>query len=228
MAAPMPPAGAYFDRMSASRRDGPPWERDGASFRSFLETTKSLYAGTNVFFSEMRREGGLGAPLLYGLLGGTVGSLTALAFQVGMQTLAMGFGGANGANGPPIGIFLGIMIAFGLIGIPIGMLINMFLFSGIFHLMLLMIGAARQPFEATFRVVAYSLGSSSLLGLIPICGQMISGIVNLVFVCIGLTYTHEISGWKATVAVLLPIFICCGAAIAIYAVAIAAVVAGAR
>ncbi|HVX60483.1 MAG TPA: YIP1 family protein [Pirellulales bacterium] len=230
--APLPPAGEYYDRFPASRRTGPPWERDGASFASFFETAKEAFTATPLFFSEMRREGGLGAPLFYGLAGGSAGALVGLLMQSGMQMLLVGLGGANGMGGPPgvLGPAVGAVftLVFGVILIPIGMIFNMFILSGMFHLMLMMLGAARYPFETTFRVVAYSLGSSSLLGLIPICGQAINGIVNLVFVGIGLSHAHEISGLKATAAVLLPMVICCGAAVGLYILVMAMVVAGAR
>lgn len=229
----MPAAGEYYEPFGPSRRDGPPWERDGASFGSFFETAKEAFTATPLLFSEMRREGGLGAPLFYGLAGGTAGALVGLLMQTGMQFLIMAIGGANGMGAGPgaaAPVFgAAFTLVFGVIVIPIGMLLNMFIFSGLFHLMLMMLGAARYPFETTFRVVAYSLGSSSLLGLIPICGQVISGIVNLVFVGIGLSHAHEISGLKAAAAVVLPIVLCCGGAVALYVIVIiAAWVAGAR
>ena len=59
-------------------------------------------------------------------------------------------------------------------------------------------------------VIAYTAGSTSLILVIPICGGYIRGIVQIVYSILGLKSAHEISGFKATLAVLLPIFICCG------------------
>jgi hypothetical protein len=116
----------------------------------------------------------------------------------------------------------------GLVFLPISLIISMFVSAGVFHLMLMMLGAARQPFETTFRVVAYCTGGASVFSAVPICGAYIQAIVHVVFVGIGLCHAHEISGGKAAAAVILPMVICCGAAIALYAVVIGAIVAGAR
>ncbi len=212
MSPSMPLAGQPFDEFTTGPRTGPPWERDGASFHSFVETAKLIYGATGPMFSEMRREGGLGAPLLFGLAGGVAGYFVAFLFQFALQALGALLAVRNGAGLQDGFAPLAMMAAFSLIGIPIGTLLYMFASAGIYHLMLIMLGAARQPFETTFRVVAYSLGGASLVLLIPLCGQWISGVLTLVLVGIGLSRAHEISGGRAAAAVLLPIVICCGGA----------------
>lgn len=228
----LPPAGPFYDYDRFGRpRSGPPWERDGASIGSYFATLKEVLGAPNLMFSEMRREGGLGAPLLYGMAGGVVWGLVGLMFQVGVQALIMGLA-AGAPGGPPPGLAMGMAggfgLIFGLVVLPIGVLLGMFLSSGIFHLMLMMFSAARQPFETTFRVVAYSTGATSIFAAIPICGAHIQWISQLVYVGIGLCRAHEISGGKAAAAVLLPLVVCCGGAIAIYAVVIGVIIAGAR
>lgn len=230
--APPPLSGQYYDDRASGPRHGPPWERDGASIASYFETLKELLGAPNFMFSDMRREGGLGAPLMYGLAGGLVWGIIGLAFQVGIQMLFMGMAGmAGGAGrgGPAPGLAMGMAGGVGLIAgvviLPIGLLISMFLTSGIYHLMLMMLGAARQPYETTFRVVAYSTGAVSIFAAIPICGGYIQGISQLVYTGIGLCRAHEISGVKAALAVVLPLVVCCGGLLVLYVVLIGAFMA---
>lgn len=230
----LPPSGPFYDHDRFSGpRSGPPWERDGASISSYFATFKETFSSPNFMFSDMRREGGLGAPLLYGMAGGVAWGVIGLVFQLGVQGLLNGAAGGLGGPGagPPgfaPGIFLGVGLAAGVILLPLATLIVMFLSAGVFHLMLMMLGAARQPFETTFRVVAYSHGTSSVFAAVPFCGQYAQWLAELIFVGIGLCRAHEISGGKATLAVLLPVIVCCGGMIALYAVVIGAIIAGAR
>src|SRR6185437_8266167 len=50
-------------------RSGPPWERDGVSFGSFVATVKELYLSPVEFFSQMRRGAGLMPPLNFAAAG---------------------------------------------------------------------------------------------------------------------------------------------------------------
>lgn len=179
----------------------------------------------------MRREGGFGRPLLFAIIGGTIGGLAAFCFSFGIQMALMLAGAQNGppAFGPNAGAgVFAIAFVFVVVLLPILLVLQTFISSAIFHVCLMILGGANQPFETTFRVVAYSSGSTSLLLLIPLCGQYIQGIVQLVFSAIGLMHAHETSGVKATFAVLLPILLCCGVAIAFYALVIGVVVMNAR
>jgi hypothetical protein len=228
-ASPSPGAAAFDFRGPSGPRHGPPWERDGASVNSFAATVKQFYGSASLFFDDMRREGGLGAPIGFALAGGMLGGLGGFCFQTVLQLMiGAGFGGpaggqiAAGAGGAAVGL---VIVAFLL---PIGLMIGLFISSGIYHLMLMMLGGAHYPFETTFRVVAYCQGGSSLLSLIPFCGGLINGIVNIVFTIIGLSRAHEISGGKATLAVLLPVLICCGAFVLIYGAIIALVISQAN
>lgn len=212
-------------------RSGPPWEREGASIGSYFATVRETFASPNLMFSEMRRSGGLGPPLLYGLAGGMAWGVIGLVLQLGIQSLMMGMAGGQGAAAGPNfapAMFFGVGLAAALIALPIGLVISMFMSAGIFHLMLMMLSAARQPFETTFRVVAYASGSSSIFAAIPLCGGYAQGIAQLIFTGIGLCRAHEISGGKAAAAVVLPLVVCCGGMVVLYAAVIGAIVAGAK
>ena len=82
------------------------------------------------------------------------------------------------------------------------------------HVAALVFGDGEKGFAVTFKAVAYSL-SGSLLNIVPFCGGMIAGVVNLVFLIIGMKQGHGTEWWKAALSVLVWVvlfFICCGIA----------------
>jgi hypothetical protein len=109
--------------------------------------------------------------------------------------------------------------------LPIATVIGMFVGAGIYHLMLMLLGGARRPFETTLRVAAYTNGATAVLNLVPICGAFAAAIYAIVANIIGLAKAHEISTGKAAAAVLLPVVICCTLVLIFYA-AIAAIIVG--
>jgi hypothetical protein len=96
-------------------------------------------------------------------------------------------------------------VAFGAVFVVIGL----FIAAGVLHLMLLLLGGARRDFEATFRVVSYAQ-ATSILFLLPFCGQVIGGVWCLVLYVVGLAEVHRIGHGRAVAAVLLPLaLVCC-------------------
>jgi hypothetical protein len=74
--------------------------------------------------------------------------------------------------------------------------------------MLMLLDGASQGFEATLRVLSYA-HAASVLAIVPFCGGFIALIWSLVLWIIGLAEAQRIPVWKAALAVLLPIFLCC-------------------
>jgi hypothetical protein len=148
----------------------------------------------------MRREGGIGNPLVYYLIGGAISVLAQAMWNLIGLSPASRFGGGAYASGGLVGALV-IGACFVVIGV--------FIFSGIVHLMLMLLGGQKYPFETTFRTLCYAHGSAAPLGAVPICGGLIGGIWGLVVYIIGLSQTQEISTGKAAAAVLIPIVVCC-------------------
>jgi hypothetical protein len=97
--------------------------------------------------------------------------------------------------------------------VPVFILIGLFIGAAIIHLCLMIVGGANKPFEATFRVLAFSQGSTGPLQIIPVCGGLIAGVWALVVNCIGLARAHETTTGRAVLAVFLPLVVCCGGGI---------------
>ena len=70
--------------------------------------------------------------------------------------------------------------------VPVFIVIGLFIAAAIVHLCLMIVGGANKSFETTFRVLAFSHGSTGPLQVIPVCGGMIAGVWALVVNCIGL------------------------------------------
>ena len=190
-------------------QDGLPWERrqEMGFFPAFIETLKLVLLNPTAAFASMRREGGPTDPLLYGVIGGSIGWLFYFIFSLLMGSLGA-LGNRNGLGGL-IGVGFGGI--FGLILFPIALTIGLFIGAGIVHLCLTLVGGAKRGYETTLRVLCYSVGSTYPLMIVPVCGGAIAGIWCLVVECIGLAKAHETSTGKAVAAVLLPVVVCCGA-----------------
>ena len=205
-------------------RTGPAWEQGGPWFPRFAQTAQAALLSPSLFFSTMRRTGGIGAPILYGVLGTVVGGVAAGLYQFLLGTLLAGVNSPEAAREQAVlnAVSTGCIV----IVLPVITVLSLFINAGITHVMLLLLNGARRGFETTMRVAAYAHGSTALLNLVPLCGGVIGGIWTLVIVIIGIARAHEIPTGKAAAAVLIPIAACCVLVLVFYA-AIAALVFGA-
>jgi hypothetical protein len=193
---------------SSAPRSGLPWDERHSKgfFSAFIETLQMVLTRPGEAFTAMRREGGLGEPLIYVLIGGTFGTIVGLFYRLAFQSVFAGFGRPNALSH----MLGGAALILVMIVSPLFVAIGTFIVSGILHLCLMIVGGAKQSFETTFRVVCFTGGSINPLQLIPICGGLIAFVWGLVLYCIGLARSHEIETGRAVMAVLLPLIVCCG------------------
>jgi hypothetical protein len=186
---------------------GLPWEhrQQTGFFKAFVETVSLLITKPGEAFTMMKPEGGLGDPLLFAIIGGSAGSIVSFLFQFLMRGLP-GFGGHN----PAFEMFGTGWAIFFLLLTPVGLALGVFIGSGILHLCLMLVGGANKSFETSFRVVCFSVGSSYLFSMIPICGGLITLVYNIVLEITGVARAHQTTTGKAVLAVFLPLVICCG------------------
>jgi len=205
-----PPAqvGAAATLEPAPPRGGLPWDERQTKglFNAFIETLQMVLSTPVAAFTAMKREGGLGEPLLYAIIGGTLGGVFAITYNFALRSFAP-FGDRHGALAH---VFGGLGWIFLLLLTPLFVVIGMFVASAILHVCLMIVGGAKQSFETTFRVVCSAEGSASPLLIIPFCGGLITGIWKVVLYCIGLARAHETDTGRAVIAVLLPVIVCCG------------------
>ena len=207
-AAPQVQPGAVPTLTAVAERTGLPWEhrQERGFFNAFIETLKMVLTRPAEAFSVMRREGGLGEPLIYALIGGCVGGIVQSLFSLGLQSFGL-FADKNNSLAAMTGMGMGVA---SIILLPVGIVIFLFIWSALAHLSLMIVGGANRPFETTFRVLAFTHGSAGPLQIIPICGGAISLVWAIVCNCIGLARSHETDTGRAVLAVFLPLIVCCG------------------
>jgi hypothetical protein len=202
---------------------GTPWERrhELGFANALIETTRQVLATPGDFFRAMPAEGGIGAPLLYGLIVSYIGLLAATLYNavfnavLGPSLAGWGAGRpeferlAAALRGGPGTILLNLILG------PVVVVIVLFVGAGLIHLMLLLVGGARHPFETTFRVMGY-LHATTILNLIPIVGGVIGILYWVVLAVIGLSAAHGTPEGKAALALFLQIVLaCCCCALAL-------------
>jgi len=189
---------------SDAETGGTPWEKraDLGLFNSIFLTFKKALFQPGVLFKAKNYPEGIGEPLAFGLLIGGFGDMLAFFWPVLLFSLGfVPFGGSVFAHLNGIWIFLTLLV-----GIPLAVILNIFFYSGILHLMLLMVRGGKQGYRSTFRVVAYSQ-SALLWNIIPFMGSWIATVWKLVIQIIGLHEIHHISYVRVIMAFLLPVFI---------------------
>ncbi len=200
---------------------GPAWENRAelGFFAALVETIRAVLLEPTKTFAGMRQTGGLGGPLFFFVLTGTVGGLAGIVYQT-MLTAAQG---SAATEGNPLGGMMTSTFAIGatIMLLPIFLAAAAFVSSGLIHLALMLVGGARRPFETTFRVACYAGGATAVVQLLPVCGALVASIWNFVLLIFGLAEAHGISKGRAAVAVLLPSVVCCLIILAIAAVAAA-------
>jgi len=210
---PTAPAMIAPDAGSTSApRSGLPWDERHSKglFSAFIETLQMVLSKPGAAFTAMRREGGLGEPLLFGLIGGSFGFIVYFIYNLAFQSLGM-FANRNNPLTHLIGAGIGGIVL--IVCAPLFVLLGIFIGSAILHLCLLLVGGAKQSFETTFRVVCFAGGSVNPLLVIPFCGGLIVSVWKIVLYCIGLAGAHETDTGRAVLAVFLPLILCCGGVI---------------
>ncbi len=153
------------------------------------------------FFGTRDPENGLNAPLTFGLLFGGIGDMLAFFWSVLLFS-----GGLIPFGKAFLGQMDGIWIVILMAAIPIAVVLKMFFYSGILHLMLLIVRGGKEGFNATFRVVAYSQAALAW-NIIPFVGSWIGTFWKLGIQVAGLHKVHHISYLRAIMAFLIPFFI---------------------
>lgn len=184
---PPPPAGG---------RSGPPWEGSAPFVQRFIDTAQGLAMDPNAFFGTMRLEGGLVNPLIYAVAGAAGAGLVSALIGAVLPFVSAAF-------------FRHLVV------VPCLTAVMLFVGSGIYHVVLMLLGGAKQPFEATFRVVAYTMGTTTWANVVPLCGGIVAAVWALVCLVLGLQRTHDVSTGTAVATVLIPAVVCVLAAITV-------------
>lgn len=155
------------------------------------------------FFTNMPITGGLGRPLLFGLIWGSLAIITAGILNILLQ----GAGVAPPAVGPevPPKAVMATTYIILIVLAPVLVTIGLFVGAGIYHVSVLIFGG-RKGFQATFRVLCYA-NSISIFNLIPILGPIFVTAYSVILFCLGFKRAHGIGTVKAVFVALLPMIL---------------------
>lgn len=218
-AAPLPAARPRSaGHANKPKRSGLPWDHRAQEESPYWSTVGLVLFSPTQAFYQMHRKGGLGGPLLFCISGVVLGAVITMAYNLLFQAASIGLMLSRAPKAPPSSFYLTlaiglvvwfvVVIAFSAVGAVAQAFIN----GGLIHLFLKLVGGTEYPFEVTFRVICYSLGSTAMYQMIPVCGALVVGIANLVILIIGIYAAHETTGGKAALGVLLPIVTMCALA----------------
>ncbi len=207
-----PPLLVVEPEISATGRPGPAWERRGelGTFPAAVETTRQVYSEPAATFRNLKLEGGYAAPMWYYTLLVTLSFWVAMLFEIALNYVNPDLAGNAEVIGKiglqgVVSLHVGLMI----VG-PVFIAGSTFLSAGIFHVMLLALGGASKPYEATYRALCYAAAPAMLFQMMPVCGVWIASILSLVFMVIALHEVQGIPTAKAVAVVLIPNLLCCG------------------
>lgn len=200
---------------AAAPRSGLPWERrDAIGFvPAFFETVAMVLTRPAEAFTVMRTEGGFTDPLLFGVIGGSIGAIIWALLSLALHSvgafaaLSAQQNSLDRLTGASVG---GALFIVRLIFTPLLIALGLFVWAALVHVCLMMLNGANKTFETTFRALSFAYGATNLFVIIPCCGGVIALIWGLIADCIAISRSHETDVGRAVIAVLLPIVVCCG------------------
>jgi hypothetical protein len=193
----------------------PLWDNNGPFFIRLFNTWKESMFHPGRFFKNIPTNNGLVSPLMYAIIIGFISTAGAMFWQILFMSLQIPFMAMSKEFQTMLPFetaLMPIILCVFVILSPLTVTIVLFIWTGILHLFLMIFGGNTKGFEATFRSTAYGT-SPHLFQLIPVCGAYVGLIWTIIITIIGLKETHKIPLWKAVVAYLLPIILCCVCAV---------------
>jgi len=204
-------------RPEPSGGEEPAWERRKTlgGFSAMIQSAQQILGAPAATFRAMKSEGGFSGPLgYYGILFTLTTWVAAgyqiIALRVNPSAVLGEFSAKISAAEmeQSLGIFMALT--------PLIAVLGAFLGAAVLHAALLVLGAAKKPFEATFRGWCYAAASASLLQLIPLCGGMMYLMIAVVLLVIAQREIHQVSTVRVAVAVVLPAVVGCGLFLGLY------------
>lgn len=211
---PPPPPPSAPPPLPPAAPAGTPWDqRDRIGFvAALIETIKAVLLTPTDFFKAMPTSGGLGGPLVFGLVVGYAGLVVSAIYEAVFRAASRGLledFARQGEFGRFAGLFQGGvgLLAQVFVG-PFVLVAGLFIGAGLAHLCLMLLSGAKRDFEATFRVFCFAQ-ASAVFSVLPFCGSLAHLVYQVVLAVIGLSEAHGISRGTAAAAVLLPVVIVC-------------------
>jgi hypothetical protein len=207
----MPPAGSVPPPPPSA--PALPWEEPNAGLGAIATTALRVIAHPITAFSEMSLTIDLVRPISYFVAMALAGAIIGQLWSFLLYDSIIGF--VRTLAGPQfdkVAPFLhrpgAIQLVLGLVLTPLVTLIALFIWSALVHLSLTLLGGANRGFAATLRVLCYA-ETVELAAVVPGLGGLIALIWRLILETVGLAEAHKTDGWRAALAVIIPLCLCC-------------------
>ena len=166
---------------------------------AFWQTSKNILFHPSATFTAFNYKAGIRSSLLYLLVYGSLGQIIG-RYWFTLLGIHYGILDSNPLNNT---------IRFGatILITPMLFLVFIIVTAALAHLVLRVLFAAQRPFSATFQVLAYASGATSLVNVIPFIGRLIMPIWALGLYFVGLVNAHQTSKVRVFFALLLPLLI---------------------
>lgn len=189
-----------------------PWEDPGnGGLAGLFETVTMFLTRPDEAFSRVSRAG-LGRAFFYAVIMAWIELVFLFGYWVIFQMPFFGFAIPSldeKLAEAMVGAGLMVVFAVGiLILTPIFVAVGLAIHTCILHVMLLIVGEGKGGFDSTIRAICYA-HTADLANAIPLCGGVISLVWFVALQIIGISRCHRCSYAKATLAVVLPVLLCC-------------------
>jgi hypothetical protein len=193
--------------------DGLPWEAPSAGLGSIVPTAVRFITSPIEAFTKMSLTVDLVRPIAYFVTLALVSACISqfwgfILFDTFVGILKTVAGAQFEKIAPIIHKPGAIQLVLGLVITPLVSLIVLFIWSALVHLMLTLLGGANRGFATTLRVMCYAQ-TTQLAVVLPGLGGFIAFVWRLILEVVGLAQAHKTEGWKAALAVVLPLLLCC-------------------
>ena len=196
-----------------------PWdERETLGlWRAWWRTSVLMISNPSQSLQTAEPDAPLGSSVLFALLSSTVGFAPTIVVYLLLliPTLLFSgerFGTTNWVSGSALGVGVTVFYVVLLLGFQLGSLLFV---AALDHVGLMLLGAQPRSYNVTVRASALSMGPY-LVGLFPFCSIYVFPLWSVVLRIIANMHLHKTSAGKATAAVLLPLLVLCGGAVAVY------------
>jgi len=194
-------------------QEGLPWEAQNAGLGSIVPTAVRFISSPIEAFTKMSLTVDLVRPIAYfvtlALVGACISQLWGFILFDTFVGIIRSLAGAQFEKVAPMLHKPGaIQLILGLVITPLVALIVLFIWTALVHLMLTLLGGANRGFATTLRVMCYAQ-TTQLAVVLPGLGGFIAFVWRLILEVVGLSQAHKTEGWKAALAVVLPLLLCC-------------------
>ena len=192
---------------------GLPWEEPSAGLGSIVPTVVQFVLSPLRAFGTMSLTVDLVRPIAYfvtlALVGACISQIWSFVLFDSILGAVRWLAGSQFEKLAPFVHKPGaLQLVLGLVITPLVSLIVLFVWTALVHLVLALLGGANRGFTATLRVMCYAQ-TTQLAVVLPGLGGFIAFVWRLILEVVGLSQAHQTEGWKAALAVVLPLLLCC-------------------